>query len=248
MLPSRRDALKLGGAALVGGAAMSGSASAGTQQAGTIGTANDPVDVEAEDINNADTVTTQTLDAVSAKTERLQNTFYRVDSSGVTHFYQSLADMKPEISDGDYVFIPAGTYDPITISNREVMVQCGGKGATQFNGSNGDAVTITGQFVEFRDFNVAATGSNNDHGVVVDAPFVTLRGMRLSRTGTPAGNHIRVTSNKPSIHLLTMRREKTAEGDSIVLENGVSDTIVDQYINAGPIQDNGTNNVIGFTT
>jgi len=61
MLPSRRDALKLGGAALVGGAAMSGSASAGTQQAGTIGTANDPVDIESEDISNADTVTTQDL-------------------------------------------------------------------------------------------------------------------------------------------------------------------------------------------
>jgi len=61
MLPGRRDALKLGGAALVGGAAMSGSASAGTSQAGTIGTANDPVDVESEDINNADTVTTQDL-------------------------------------------------------------------------------------------------------------------------------------------------------------------------------------------
>jgi len=61
MLPSRRDALKLGGAALVGGAAMSGSASAGTQQAGTIGTSGAPVDVESEDINNADTVTTQDL-------------------------------------------------------------------------------------------------------------------------------------------------------------------------------------------
>jgi len=61
MLPSRRDALKLGGAALVGGAAMSGSASAGTQQAGTIGTAGAPVDVESEDINNADTLTTQDL-------------------------------------------------------------------------------------------------------------------------------------------------------------------------------------------
>jgi len=61
MLPSRRDALKLGGAALVGGAAMSGSASAGTQQAGTIGTSGSPVDVESEDINNADTVTTQDL-------------------------------------------------------------------------------------------------------------------------------------------------------------------------------------------
>jgi len=61
MLPGRRDALKLGGAALVGGAAMSGSASAGTNQAGTIGTSGAPVDVESEDINNADTVTTQDL-------------------------------------------------------------------------------------------------------------------------------------------------------------------------------------------
>jgi hypothetical protein len=61
MLPGRRDALKLGGAALVGGAAMSGSASAGTQQAGTIGTAAEPVDVQSEDISNADTVTTQDL-------------------------------------------------------------------------------------------------------------------------------------------------------------------------------------------
>jgi len=61
MLPSRRDALKLGGAALVGGAAMSGSASAGSESEGTIGTSGAPVDVESEDINNADTITTQDL-------------------------------------------------------------------------------------------------------------------------------------------------------------------------------------------
>jgi hypothetical protein len=71
MLPSRRDALKLGGAALVGGAAMSGSASAGTQQAGTIGTATNPVDLESEDINNADTVTTQELDATNLNSDTL---------------------------------------------------------------------------------------------------------------------------------------------------------------------------------
>jgi len=62
MMPSRRDALKMGGAALVGGAAMSGTASAGTNQVGTIGASpNDLVDIESEDINNADTVTTQDL-------------------------------------------------------------------------------------------------------------------------------------------------------------------------------------------
>jgi len=61
MLPGRRDALKMGGAALVGGAAISGTASAGTNQVGTIGSASQPVDLESEDINNADTVTTQNL-------------------------------------------------------------------------------------------------------------------------------------------------------------------------------------------
>jgi len=61
MMPSRRDALKMAGGALVGGAAMSGTASAGTNQVGTIGSQASPVDLESEDINNADTVTTQNL-------------------------------------------------------------------------------------------------------------------------------------------------------------------------------------------
>jgi len=60
MMPSRRDALKMGGAALVGGAAMSGAASAqpGDQdgEAGVIGTDNDPVDIEASDIEVDDLV------------------------------------------------------------------------------------------------------------------------------------------------------------------------------------------------
>jgi len=65
MMPSRRDALKMGGAALVGGAAMTGTASAGTNQVGTIGSQASPVDLESEDINNADTVTTDTLDSTT---------------------------------------------------------------------------------------------------------------------------------------------------------------------------------------
>jgi len=64
MLPSRRDALKLGGAALVGGAAMSGAASAqpGDQdgEAGVIGTDNSPVDIEASDIEVDDLVVNNT--------------------------------------------------------------------------------------------------------------------------------------------------------------------------------------------
>ena len=61
MMPSRRDALKLGGAAAIGAAAMSGTASAGSNQVGTIGDANNLVDIEAEDVNASDTITTQDL-------------------------------------------------------------------------------------------------------------------------------------------------------------------------------------------
>jgi len=61
MMPSRRDALKMGGAALAGGSLMAGTASAGTNQVGTIGSASQLVDIESEDINNTDTVTTENL-------------------------------------------------------------------------------------------------------------------------------------------------------------------------------------------
>jgi len=71
MMPSRRDALKMGGAALAGGSLMAGTASAGTNQRGTIGSASQPVDVESEDINNADKVTTDTIDANTADVEEL---------------------------------------------------------------------------------------------------------------------------------------------------------------------------------
>jgi hypothetical protein len=61
MLPGRRDALKLGGTAVLGAAAMSGTASAGSSQVGTIGSAGNLVDVKAEDIDVSDTLTTQDI-------------------------------------------------------------------------------------------------------------------------------------------------------------------------------------------
>jgi hypothetical protein len=61
MMPTRRDALKYGGAAAIGAATMSGTASAGSSQVGTIGDSNNLVDVEAEDIDVSDTLTTQDI-------------------------------------------------------------------------------------------------------------------------------------------------------------------------------------------
>jgi len=60
MLPSRRDALKLGGAAAVGAAAFSGTASADVgglnDQVGTIGDSSNLVDIHAEQIFDLDTI------------------------------------------------------------------------------------------------------------------------------------------------------------------------------------------------
>jgi len=56
MLPGRRDAMKLGGAAVIGAAAMSGTASAAddTGQVGTIGDAANNVDIFVESIAFSD--------------------------------------------------------------------------------------------------------------------------------------------------------------------------------------------------
>jgi len=66
MMPTRRDALKFGGAAAVGAAAMSGTASAGSSQVGTIGDSNNLVDVEAEDINVSDTINGASVSGAAA--------------------------------------------------------------------------------------------------------------------------------------------------------------------------------------
>jgi len=88
MLPSRRDALKLGGAAVIGGAAMSGTASAGSSQVGTIGDGSNLVDIHAEDLFNVDTINGDNLVTTSESTD------YDVqkdgsDSSGVINFKTS---------------------------------------------------------------------------------------------------------------------------------------------------------------
>jgi len=84
MLPGRRDALKLGGAALVGGAAMSGTASAGSSSSGTIGTANDPVDVVLEDATGVDTINGDNIVTVLDGANETGDYQIQVDGNGGT--------------------------------------------------------------------------------------------------------------------------------------------------------------------
>jgi len=69
MLPGRRDAMKLGGAAVIGAAAMSGTASAGSSQVGTIGDSSNLVDVHAEDLFDVDTINGDNLVTTSESTD-----------------------------------------------------------------------------------------------------------------------------------------------------------------------------------
>jgi len=88
MLPGRRDALKLGGAAVIGAAAISGTASAGSSQVGTIGDGSNLVDIHAEDLFNVDTINGDNVVTTSESTD------YDVqkdgsDASGVINFKTS---------------------------------------------------------------------------------------------------------------------------------------------------------------
>jgi len=88
MLPGRRDALKLGGAALLGGAAMSGTASAGTSSTGTIGTSGSPVDVVLEDATGVDTINGDDL-VTSDAGKDFQVQIDGTDGSGIINFKTS---------------------------------------------------------------------------------------------------------------------------------------------------------------
>jgi len=88
MLPGRRDAMKLGGAAVLGAAAMSGTASAGSSQVGTIGDGSNLVDVHAEDLFDVDTINGDNL-VTSGETSDYEVQKDGSDTSGVINFKTS---------------------------------------------------------------------------------------------------------------------------------------------------------------
>jgi len=166
MMPSRRDALKMGGAALIGGAAMSGTASAGTNQVGTIGdkdaTPPQLVDLHSEDINNADTVTTQTLNADAIDTESLDLTNLgfgvtnallgaeRIDSNEVALATQYTSGVS---TSGKVIFDP----DSVVVGNAEGFVAC-------VNGKTGTSERFTDLGVSVRGTNGFDIAGSNDAG------------------------------------------------------------------------------------
>jgi len=91
MMPSRRDALKIGGAALVGGSLVAGSASALPQedQVGTIGSSSQRVDLFAEDIDGLESINDDRLVTVLDGTNETGD--YQIqkdgtDTTGVINF------------------------------------------------------------------------------------------------------------------------------------------------------------------
>jgi len=110
MLPSRRDALKLGAAGAVGAVGMAGSASAqNSGQTGTIGTDADRVDVNAEDIDAVSVNTDQSL--VTPEVDRVA----RLSAGGINNIdLTAAAGIRP----GDKIHVqvvpetePAGDFE-----------------------------------------------------------------------------------------------------------------------------------------
>jgi len=86
MLPGRRDALKMGGAALVGGSLVAGSASAlpTEDQVGTIGSASQRVDLFAEDIDGLESINNDRLVTVLDGVNETGDYQVQKDGSDVT--------------------------------------------------------------------------------------------------------------------------------------------------------------------
>jgi len=90
MLPGRRDALKMGGAALVGGSLVAGSASALPQedQVGSIGSSSNRVDLFVEDIDGLESINDDRL-VTSGETDDYEIQKDGSDASGVINFKTS---------------------------------------------------------------------------------------------------------------------------------------------------------------
>jgi len=86
MMPSRRDAMKMGGAALVGGSLVAGSASAlpTEDQVGTIGSASQRVDLFAEDIDGLESINNDRLVTVLDGVNETGDYQVQKDGSDVT--------------------------------------------------------------------------------------------------------------------------------------------------------------------
>jgi len=236
MLPSRRDALKLGGAALVGGAAMSGSASAGTQQAGTIGTANDPVDVESEDINNADTVTTEDLVSTNATVEKLNEAYF------VSQFQDLDAAINAVKSDSnaETVIIDQDTTWNDT-TGLEVDLLGLSKNYTVDCGSN---IDVLNGFTEFR--NVAFTYDNTDSLFFMRG--ATIRDCRITNTNgstSAFSMSIQTASRNIMLGCEVLMPNTTNASNSVAVSGTNEDALIDGNVIEHGILNNGTNTVVG---
>jgi hypothetical protein len=156
MLPSRRDALKLGGAALVGGAAMSGAASAqpGDQdgEAGVIGTDNNPVDIEASDIEVDDLVVNNTATGVTEDVQGARVSLSSDQSIGALNRTKIEFDNAVYDSDNNFDFTNNHFNCPQTglyFANLQVFFEGGGSGESRdvgIDSSSGFGSTGKGGF------------------------------------------------------------------------------------------------------
>jgi len=179
MMPSRRDALKMGGAALVGGAAMSGTASAGTNQVGTIGdkdaTPPQLVDLHSEDINNADTVTTQDLDAISVNTEQIGSDRHYAEAYDGADATDRLNNAISDANAGEVIYLESANYDSITVSKRLKIVGTGGYGGGEPSLLKGNETWTFDERVYLSHFNSAAFSE-----IILNVDLSALSGCQFS--------------------------------------------------------------------
>jgi len=224
MLPSRRDALKLGGAALVGGAAMSGGAAAqaGTEdgEAGTIGTPGAPVDLESQDIDNADTINTQNI-----LPKNIGNGYHYAAAFDGSDADARLTNAINASSKGDIIFLESADYtQDRNLSNRSII----GTGTRSEGTTIKDARFTMSSFSKIQRVNLDIT----DGSVGLDFNFETM-GAQIYQSSVKNGT---IVVNGSGVMLTRIRRI------DITLNSGGN--VVDSCVNLN-VTDNGNGNVVG---
>lgn len=184
----------------------------------------------------------QKVGALEAKT--IQNPIRRVYDSGID-FYAEINTAISDLTEGDELIVPKGTYDPISISTQDVTIRGTSPVVVRFDGSDGTAIGLNELRITVKNIFVAASGTGSENGIAINDDRCNVLNCYLGPTGS-SGNHISVAGNDCRLSGLT--RQNAAGGDSIVFSSGFSGSAVNEYINAGTITDNDGGNSTGLTT
>jgi predicted ribosome-associated RNA-binding protein Tma20 len=185
--------------------------------------------------------TTQTLNVADVNPDRIKSAPYRIPAGGDIIFEPDVTTLFSNINEGEYVFVPSGEHDPVTINANAVTVQGASQEEVLFNNSTGDGITVNGNQAVIREVGVASQGGS---GIVVNSFGNIIENVTFLSCDD---NHVKFQGGSFSI-LNKAVLQSGSSNDSVLLDSGSTGNIVKNITNSRSITDNGSGNVIGDIT